>query len=375
MARAAGFVVVGAFTFTAKQGRGTQLDMEIAAFTLTGLLMAAWALSDRSARARAHWARWLPVALGVIAIACASASATASGGPLIALALMATLSAGSDISITAGWTVLAAGVLAIETGALAYRSGSWPVFGFPLMLLVALLVGRNRRAYRVQAEQAAALLAQVEQLRAEQHRVDVLDERTRIAREIHDVLAHSLGALALQIQVARAVLKDKDDRRQTLALLDEAQRMAKDGLSETRRAVHALRAGTPPLPEALAGLAAAHQLRHRAPVTLQVSGEPRPLTPEANLALTRTAQETLVNSAKHAPRAAVDLRLDYGDQQTVLTAMNELPDAVDAKTSGFESVNGGYGLTGMRERLLLLGGTLRAGADSGRWVVTAQVPN
>ena len=69
-------------------------------------------------------------------------------------------------------------------------------------------LGRNRRAYRVQAEQAAALVEQYERVRTEQRRADVLDERARIAREIHDVLAHSLGALGIQIQAAKAVLTD-----------------------------------------------------------------------------------------------------------------------------------------------------------------------
>jgi signal transduction histidine kinase len=372
--RVAAFIAIGAFTFAAKQPHSDQLAVEIAAFALSGLAVAVWAVSDRSAPARSRSARWLPVALGAITLASGGTSMTTSGGPLIGLALIAMLSAGSDAGITAGWTVLGVGVLAIETGGLVCRNGSWSLAGYPLFLLIALLVGRNRRAYRVQAEQAAALVARADELRAEQHRVDVLDERARIAREIHDVLAHSLGALGVQIQVARAVLKDTDDRRRTLELLDDAQRMASEGLTETRRAVLALRSDTPPLPEVLAELAATHQLRHQAPVTLEVNGEPRSLALEADLALTRTAQEALVNSAKHAPSAAVDLRLDYGADGTVLTATNELSEPAPTATTAFESVNGGYGLTGMRERLLLLGGSLRAGPDSGRWVVTAQVP-
>ena len=75
----------------------------------------------------------------------------------------------------------------------------------PGPLGVGLLVGQTRRSYRLQAEQSAALLAQVEQLRAEQRQVAVLNERTRIAREIRDVLAHSLGALGIQIQAARGM--------------------------------------------------------------------------------------------------------------------------------------------------------------------------
>jgi signal transduction histidine kinase len=85
--------------------------------------------------------------------------------------------------------------------------------------LSGLLLGRVVRGRRVQAEQSAALLAQTQQLLAEQGRADVLGERTRIAREIHDVLAHSLGALSIQIQTARAVLTDHHDLDRAVDIL------------------------------------------------------------------------------------------------------------------------------------------------------------
>jgi signal transduction histidine kinase len=309
-----------------------------------------------------------------MAVAGAFTATTTNGGALIFLSWMATMSVASEASLLAGWLFLAVSVLAVEIGGLAYGFGTWVLLGYPLVLLLALLAGHNRRSYRVQAEQSAVLLAQFEQLQLEQQRVDVLDERTRIAREIHDVLAHSLGALSLQIQSARAVLEVQDDRVRTLELLEQAQRMTTDGLTETRRAVHALRSDTPPLPQVLAELSTAHQLRHHAVVTVEVTGEPRPLAANAGLALTRTAQETLVNSAKYAPNEPVNLRLDYDQDQTVLTASNRLARQAVASERSFETVDGGFGLTGLRERLLLLGGTLRAGLDDDSWVVTAQVP-
>ena len=114
-----------------------------------------------------------------------------------------------------------------------------------------LLLGRLVRGRRVQAEQSAALLAQTQQLLAARGRADVLGERARIAREIHDVLAHSLGALGIQIQAARAVLTDHKDLDRAVDILMTAQRMAADGLTETRRAVHALRLDSRPLDEEL----------------------------------------------------------------------------------------------------------------------------
>jgi signal transduction histidine kinase len=205
--------------------------------------------------------------------------------------------------------------------------------------------------------------------------VAALDERARIAREIHDVLAHSLGALGLHIQAAQAVLTRQHDEVQAVELLGQARRLAADGLNETRRAVHALRGETRPLPDGLAELSADHQRRHGARVTFEVSGEPRPLPPDAALALTRTTQEALVNAAKHAPHQPVGIRLDYAGAHTSLAVTNHLgEDALGGHGPGLATVNGGYGLAGMRERLLLVKGTLSAGQNGSDWVVMAKVP-
>ena len=148
-------------------------------------------------------------------------------------------------------------------------------------MLAGLVIGHNWGTYRVQAEQAAVLLAQREQLQAEQRRADLLDERARIAREIHDVLAHSLGALGIQIQAARSVLhKDAD---QASDLLAAAQQMAAEGLVETRRAVQALRTDTLPLDEELALVTGTHAQRYHVPVSYDTGGVPAalPQTPRS----------------------------------------------------------------------------------------------
>jgi signal transduction histidine kinase len=158
-------------------------------------------------------------------------------------------------------------------------------------------------------------------------------------------------------------------------LLDQAHRMAIDGLTETRRAVHALRGETLPLPEGLAELSANHQRRNGARVSFEVTGEPRPLSPDAGLAIARTAQEALVNTAKHAPHQPVEIRLDYADAGTSLKVTNSLePDGRNGDEAGLATANSGYGLAGMRERLLLLDGTLSAGRAGSAWVVVAKVP-
>jgi signal transduction histidine kinase len=169
------------------------------------------------------------------------------------------------------------------------------------------------------------------------------------------------------------VLTDLGDLERAVDLLNRAQRTAAEGLAETRRALQALRSDTPPLADALDELGSEHQRHYLTPVTLEVSGRPRPLTPDASLALTRAAQESLINAAKHAPRQPVLVRLDFTGRPATLTVLNPLATG-DSTQPWLETANGGYGLDGMRERLRLIGGSLEARAADGNWVVTAQVP-
>jgi signal transduction histidine kinase len=140
--------------------------------------------------------------------------------------------------------------------------------------------------------------------------------------------------------------------------------------------VHALRADTLPLDAELALVSDTHAQRYHVAVSFATGGDPAPLPPDATLALLRVAQEALVNAAKHAAGRGVAVRLDYGDADVRLTVRNDLdPGAADAgPPAALSTVNGGYGLTGMRERLRLLNGTLEAGRRDDQWVVTAGLP-
>ena len=375
--RTTGFVVVGILALLNPPDHPPDqlLDKatQIACFTVVGLGLVAWLLADEFPRYRP---RVLPIALGVIALAAGVAGLTAGGGQsLVAYAAVAAVAAGADLDppgLPTAIAVAAAGILPILIVGPVVGATLGTVAGYPLLILVCFSLGRNRRSYRVQAEQSAALLEQYERLRAEQRRADVLDERTRIAREIHDVLAHSLGALGIQIQAAKAMLTDHQDVDRAVAALSTAQRMAADGLTETRRAVHALRVDTLPLAAELDGVVNTHRQRYQVPVTFAPSGAVRPLPPDASLALLRTAQEALVNAAKHAPGEDIEVRLDYGERDVRLSVANRL-NGTEAAVRG-PSTAGGYGLTGMRERLLLLNGTLLAGPRDGEWAVTAQLP-
>jgi signal transduction histidine kinase len=213
-------------------------------------------------------------------------------------------------------------------------------------------IGVSIRAARERAASAEQLLASERQTREANARTHVLAERQRLAREIHDILAHTLSAQVVQLENARLLLARGADRDAVRAQIDQAQRLARDGLAETKRALHSLRGEARPLPEALGALA------ETAGARLRVEGSPGPVEPEASLALERTVQEALTNVRKHAPGATADVTLRF------------LPDgyAVEVVDTGggaapLADTGPGYGLTGMRERAELLGGRLEAGPD------------
>jgi signal transduction histidine kinase len=371
LVRAGAVVLIGLETFVGRTAHGRDLVFEIVAYVIGTVLLVLWYALNR--KDNPAYGRVMALGYAVMAVTSGLTCTAPDGGALIGFCIIAALAAGTDIASTSGWVVLGVDVLAVEIGAVVSGAGTTRSVGYPLILVVSFIAGRNRRASLVQAEQSAAMIAQLQQLRAEQAQVAVLDERTRIAREIHDVLAHSLGALGIQIQAVRAVLTEHGDIDRALGLLEQSQRMATDGLVDTRRAVQALRGDTTRLDLQLTALAESHRGMHGSLVALTVDGTPRTLTPEATVALVRTAQEALVNTAKHAPLQPVQLRLTYADDEVSLVVVNELPQNGQAGTT-FSSVDGGYGLTGMRERLLLIRGSLTTGADDRRWTVAARVP-
>lgn len=374
--RTAGLTAVGVLTFVTRPSAPGAAGTQTVCFIIMCTGIALWGTAELWPLPPA-WLdrRLLPAALVVVsATGCLGAAAGGTGDAMVALPVTAVMSA-SELGLLGAISVAVIGALALEIGGIAFGQGFGTLLGFPLLLFVGLLVGRNREGYRIQAEQNAALLAQHEALRAEQRRADVLDERARIAREIHDVLAHSLGALGIQIQAARAVLTDHADIERALGTLATAQRMASDGLAETRRAVLALRSDTLPLPEELARAAAEHTDAHRVAVHCDITGTVRAVPPDATVALLRTAREALVNAAKHAPGRPVGVHLAYLPDGLRLTVANALGGAPEPSQGPvLRTLDAGYGLTGMRERLRLLRGSLEAGVRGERWVVEAVLP-
>ncbi|MEV4560983.1 histidine kinase [Kitasatospora sp. NPDC049285] len=262
---------------------------------------------------------------------------------------------------------LAAG-LAVAGGALAcYGLGS----GDSMLVVLAVAGGLGLLGYLLRLDGQArsvqrALLAQERAAQAAQAESAALAERARIAREIHDVLAHSLSAQLVHLEAARLMLDAGADRAEVRERVVAARRMAQDGLAETRQALSALRGELAPVAEFVAQLAA------ESGAELAVLGVPRPLPAEAGLAVRRTAQEALTNVRKHAPGGRVALRLAYREGAVELEVRNSgAPRGGDPALADSGS---GYGLLGMRERAELLGGELLAGPEEGGWRVLLRVP-
>jgi signal transduction histidine kinase len=181
-----------------------------------------------------------------------------------------------------------------------------------------------------------------------------LAERGRVARDMHDVLAHSLSALALQLEGTRLLARDRGADPDVSAAVERAHHLAGEGLAEARDAIAALRGEELPGPERLQHLAEAFA----GDAVVTVTGTPRELGSEARLAVYRTAQEALTNVLRHSAASRVELRLDYLPGGTRLMVQDFGPGA--PVVVGPPSAGGGYGLTGMRERAELLGGRLSA---------------
>lgn len=229
--------------------------------------------------------------------------------------------------------------------------------------LTAMGLGFLGYVLRLDWEARAAtqrMLDQERALRTAEAETAALLERGRIAREIHDVLAHSLSAQLVHLEAARLMLDGGADRAEIRERVVAARRMAQEGLAETRQALSALRGEFTPVGEYLAGLA------REEGAALEVAGPPRPLPAEVGLAVRRTALEALTNVRKHAPGAPCALHLRYTEDAVELEVRNARP-RDGASRPELARSGGGYGLLGMRERAELLGGSLRAerAADGG----------
>jgi len=209
-----------------------------------------------------------------------------------------------------------------------------------------------------EADEARERLTRAERERIERARLAVADERTRIARELHDVVGHSVSVMTVQASAARRLLKPHQEKeREALLVVEQTGREA---LAEMRRMVGVLRR-----PEEAPALAPQPSLEHLdkliahtreagLPVELRIEGTPEPLSASLDLTAYRLVQEGLTNAIKHARAQHAEVVVRYGDGQVEISV-------IDDGTGDGDDASGGHGLVGMRERVSVYGGELEAG--------------
>jgi signal transduction histidine kinase len=218
---------------------------------------------------------------------------------------------------------------------------------------------RVRRAYTASLEARAAML---ERERGEHARLAVVEERARIARELHDVVAHHVSVMVVQAAAARRILVR--DPAQATEALDVVETTGREALAEMRRMLGVLRSDESsddlaPQPSLERLDALLDQVRDAGlRVQLLVEGDARPLPPGIDLNAYRIVQEALTNVLKHAGSARATVRIRYGQRHLELEITD---DGRGAAAAILRAPGGGQGLIGMRERAKLHGGGVRAG--------------
>jgi signal transduction histidine kinase len=354
--------------YPAFQGRGLGVTLALIAF--------AGALAQTIRPGFTARRRWLQTAVisvmgaaGAALVALQPQGATdLAGGAAVWLALV-------RLPLKPGVTIgIAVAIASVGAAALA---GSAAVALLAATLLLAMLgfVGYFMRQSRANQDRVELLLAQLEDARDEQARAAAIAERSRIAGELHDVLAHSLSAAAIQLQAARK-LAERDRAAQPMrAAIDRAGELVKDGLVNARQAVGALRGEELPGVAQIESLITSFRDDLNTDVHMSVEGQARTLPPDAGLAVYRAVQEALTNVARYAPGAAVAILLRYDADSTTLTVEDRVSSASDPRAAeGLRDVGGGRGLAGLRERLERVGGTLHAGPIEQGWRVEVVVP-
>jgi signal transduction histidine kinase len=289
-------------------------------------------------------------------------------GPIFFALIAAFLTAALAGHRAVAWAVLAGGYVAFLFVGAVLRDedppGWVPAAGLAAWLLVLAGIGEALRIRRARMEHEA-------RTREEEARRRAGEERLRIARELHDVLAHNISLISVQAGVALHLMDQQPDQARTA--LTAIKAASKEALGELRSVLDVLRQGDEGPPRApTAGLDDLDRLVSGATaagidVEVRTEGTPRPLPPSVDLAAFRIVQEALTNVTRHAGPATATISLTYGDESLTVR--------VDDDGRGPTSNGSGNGIRGMRERAVALGGTLDAGPKpGGGFRVTASLP-
>lgn len=327
-----------------------------------GLVALAPVVADISRPTRTHWTVYLACTVGATAVLAMRYPVAIDFAPVVWVIKAGHFGATEKFRNWAiAWVIMCSGIVAMGvTGELA----AWPLW--LLMTIVGFDTG-----FILQYQQRELDRAQ-QQLLAHEFQA-VLEERQRIAREVHDVVAHSLSVTMLHLTAARRDLEDDhaDGVDDAIDALRDAEAQGRQAMTDIRHAVGLL--GTTggevrAAPDAADVPALVEQFRSAGlDVDLELRGEPAAVPATTSLSLYRIVQESLANVAKHQPRARVGVVLDVDAERQALQVWNTLPAPAVTK-------QGGSGLTGMRQRAELLGGSFQAGPQDGAWVVQVEVP-
>ena len=263
----------------------------------------------------------------------------------------------TEVAVVAS-VLLGPGSEGSEVAAIAYGAG----------LIAAALAGSNRAQALVRLEQSELLLAETQRAASEREHGAALEERGRIAREVHDVLAHSLAGLGIQLEAAQLLLAS-GRHEEAAAHVARAQELAREGTAETRRALQALRGESLDLAAVIGDQLALYAADTGAATEVDIALD-APVRPESVVAVARVTQEVLTNTRRHAPGAAVSGSLRSDPAQVRL----ELLDSGPADGRAGDDGGSGYGLVGIRERAELAGGTVEAGPYGRGWRVCLTLP-
>ncbi len=323
----------------------------------------------RDPHLQGSWRLWATLLLGVAFAGCFYIASRQTALP--AIAGLAVLSTAITATAPHSGSGLMYAVIAVAAARLPLRTGLSVAAATIAASLAVQYFSEGLAAFNALPLEALAAaltyvgLYSVRRRRAEEERARELEreaaraeERTRLAREIHDVLAHSLSAMAVQLDLAEVLMKQRPEDPAALQAVERAHALAREGLQDARRAVSALRGEQLPGPELLRQLAADFERDTGVACRLDVPDALPALSSEERVALYRTAQEALTNVRKHAAASQVTLKLSAAGGGVELSVVND----GNSRPGG---QGGGFGLTGMRERAELLGGRLDAGPLAG----------
>jgi signal transduction histidine kinase len=360
------FVVTTSFQARpAPGGHGEALGVAVALIAFCGATVAAMWLT------RALPAVQLAVLLAAVVSAAALVGLQANSAGFLGVFPAVSLAA---LILPVRLSALVAGVALGAVSVAWLANGRTPIAGIILNdfgILAFFLLSLFARRLRESNQRAELLLAELEQTRAAQAQAATLAERQRLAREMHDVLAHSLSGLVLNLEGARLLAGTSGADPHVRDAIDRARRLARTGLEEARRAIGMLHDDVLPGPERLADLAAVFEGDAGVACKVAVTGDSqRDLGTDGRLTFYRVTQEALTNIRKHARASRVEIHLAYEPSGTRLA----IEDFGSCRERPAPADGTGYGLTGMRERAELLGGTLTAGPTGGGFLVELWVP-